>query len=430
MAQTTPKLAFQLNPNLIDTNPPPIPLAASWASLYTPTPSHPLINLAQGVPGAPPPPDFQKRLGEAAADASTTTYGDLRGDEALREGLARDVNAVYETDVQAEEITITAGCNLAFYATMVSLAKAGDEIIVPTPWYFNNEVRPSQISPPVSPLTPHPLQMTLHQLGIHPIPLPCPPPAFLPSPTLCASLITSRTRAIILVSPNNPTGAIYPPELITEFGILAREKGVALVVDETYREFLPAVGQKPHGLFSAKGEEEDWRGYLIQLFSFSKSYAIPGHRLGSIIASLPIQLQIHKTMDCLQICPARPAQVAVAWAIDGTRPWREGVTKELVERARVFRDGMEEAEGWEVMTGGGYFAYVKHPFIGVSSEKVAASLAEKVGVVVLPGTFFGPKFELIDDDRYLRFSIANVGQETLKMVPERLRRMVEIGVKP
>jgi aspartate/methionine/tyrosine aminotransferase len=226
--------------------------------------------------------------------------------------------------------------------------------------------------------------MTLTQLGIIPVALPCLPPTFQPSPALCRTLITAETRAIILVTPNNPTGAIYPASLIKEFADLAREKRIALVIDETYREFMEG---RPHELFCAEAEGEDWRGYLIQLFSFSKcarfvvlfpslivpvayaarhgnnrSYAIPGHRLGALIAPLRFQTQIHKTMDCIQICPARPAQRAVAWAVEGTRSWREGVRAEIQNRAIVFVEVMKDAEGWKVETVGGYFAYVSLSF--------------------------------------------------------------------
>lgn len=107
--------------------------------------------------------------------------------------------------------------------------------------------------------------MTLKQLNIDIVPLPCSPPEFVPSPTLCRTLLSARTKAIVLVTPNNPTGAIYPPELIEEFSMIAKEHGIALVLDETYREFL-GKGKRAHGLF----EKSDWREYLIQLFSFSK----------------------------------------------------------------------------------------------------------------------------------------------------------------
>ncbi|CEQ39352.1 SPOSA6832_00879, partial [Sporobolomyces salmonicolor] len=413
-------LAYQCNPHVAGSAAPPcaivpslsapfprspsitpdsIPLAAQWAAKYTPTHAWPLINLAQGVPGDPPPQEFMLKLAEAAADPQTTGYGDLRGDAGLRRELARDVNTVYgvkegSEPVGEDDIVLTAGCNLAFYSTMIALARPGDEIILPTPWYFNNE-------------------MVLRQLGLTLVSLTCAPPSFLPSPTDAERLITARTRAIVLVTPNNPTGAVCDPERLRGFADLAVKHRVPLVLDETYREFVTG---RPHGLFA----ETEWRSYLVHMFSFSKSYAIPGHRLGALVASPRFLAQINKTLDCLQICPARPAQQAVEWAVEATRPWREEVRAELVQRQRLFRSLLEGTEGWEVETGSGYFAYVKHPFPGASSELVASRLGEHVGVVVLPGTFFSPPFADVHDDRYIRFSIANVSNETLKKVPERL----------
>ena len=127
---------------------------------------------------------------------------------------------------------------------MIALCRAGDEVILPTPWYFNHE-------------------MVLRQLGISLVPLPCRPPSFLPSIELARSLVTDRTRAIVLVTPNNPTGAIYPTILLSAFADLAKEKSIALILDETYREF---VDGRPHDLFT----RPDWRTYLVHLFSFSK----------------------------------------------------------------------------------------------------------------------------------------------------------------
>lgn len=127
---------------------------------------------------------------------------------------------------------------------MLALARPGDEIILPSPMYFNHF-------------------MSIEQLGITLVPLRCQPPSFLPSVEDCADLVTPRTKALVLVSPNNPTGAIYPPDLIRQFAKLAEEKKVALVLDETYRDFLE---EQPHHLFS----DTHWRKYLIHLFSFSK----------------------------------------------------------------------------------------------------------------------------------------------------------------
>ncbi|GAA5857622.1 hypothetical protein JCM8547_004302 [Rhodosporidiobolus lusitaniae] len=409
----TQDLAYSFNPNVQGSAAPPIPLAGLWASKYFPTADAPLLNLAQGVPGDLPPQELLNRLAEAARDPKTTGYGDLRGDVELRRELARDVNEAYgipegQADggesrlVTENDVVLTAGCNLAFYATVLALACPGDEMILPTPWYFNHE-------------------MTLTQLGITLVPLRCSPPSFLPSPSECASLIRrGKTKAIVLVTPNNPTGAVYPEELLREFAELAEREGVPLVLDETYREFVKG---RPHGLFA---DGAQWRKYLIHLFSFSKSYAIPGHRLGALLASPLLLSQISKLLDCLQICPARPAQQALVWAVEGIREWRERVRDELGERQRVFRELMGEVEGWQVETGSGYFAYVKHPFPSFPSQLVAARLGEHVGVVVLPGTFFSPPFEDVGEDRYIRFSIANVSLSTLSLVPARLRHLNDL----
>ncbi|KAK4052052.1 hypothetical protein OIV83_002346 [Microbotryomycetes sp. JL201] len=396
-----------------------------WSESYDPSTNGDLINLAQGVPGAPPPARVLELLAQSSSDPSTTRYGDLRGDSGLREEFCKDVNTVYGADVDSDaENVITSGANLAFAVTVLGLAKTGEEIILPTPWYFNNE-----------------MQMTM--LGIKTVPLVCQAPTFQPDPSTCRRLITNKTRAIVLVSPNNPTGAIYSHELLQEFAALAKEFKIALVLDETYRDFLPE-GYRPHDLFS----DPSWRQYLIQLFSFSKvclgnvdkcslaaleqtnrSYAIPGHRLGSIIGPQPFMQQLHKALDCFQICPARPAQRVLEWSISNTRQWREATRDEILIRQRVFKDVIANEcreTGWKVCVGGGYFAYVMHPFERVSSEEVAKELASKVGVVVLPGTFFSPGFEDVDQDRYLRFSIANVDVDTLRKVPSRLNKLVEM----
>ncbi|GAA6008556.1 hypothetical protein JCM11491_003347 [Sporobolomyces phaffii] len=393
--------AYHFNRSVADSAAPPIPLATQWASAYAPpTPDHKLLNLAQGVPGDPPPTEFLARLARAAQDPATTGYGDLRGDLGLRQELANDVGQTYEGEVSRDDVVITAGCNIAFYSTIIALCQAGDEVILPTPWYFNHE-------------------MVLKQLSIGLVPLAAHPPTFLPSVSLARSLVTPKTKAIVLVTPNNPTGSIYPKELLREFATLAVEKGLALVLDETYRDFVEG---RPHDLFC----DADWRRYMIHLFSFSKSYAIPGHRLGAVVASPTFHQQLAKTLDCLQICPARPAQRVLEWAIEGTREWRTETRRELDRRQELFRESLDTVEGWQVATGSDYFAYVQHPFEGTSSESVARMLASQVGVVALPGTFFSPPFADINEDRYIRFSIANVSTEVLRQVPARLARLNEL----
>ena len=165
-------------------------------------------------------------------------------------------------------------------------------------------------------------------LGVRVVPLLCDAAeGFIPSVADCAALITGRTRAIVLVTPNNPvrsssngdlppifettvyflflqTGAIFPAELLASFAVLAQERGIALVVDETYRDLIPSG--RPHTLFSSPRTSPphasgwEWRANFIQLYSFSKSYCVPGHRLGAIIASPTFLAQVHTVLDCMQ----------------------------------------------------------------------------------------------------------------------------------
>ena len=160
----------------------------------------------------------------------------------MRAAYATDQSSVYNAPITPENIAITAGCNQAFVTTMLAVAQAGDSVLLPTPWYFNHE-------------------MTLKMLGIHAQPLPCSAAAgFVPDVAEAEALLTARTRAIVLVTPNNPTGAVYPPQAIAAFGALCAQRGIWLIIDETYRDFLPDHVGQPHALFAS-----DWRSHVIQL---------------------------------------------------------------------------------------------------------------------------------------------------------------------
>lgn len=382
-----------LNPDLLDTGTPPIPQAQGWARAYDGR-NGPLIDLSQAVPGSPPPAALLQRLGESAAAPELARYGIITGDLVLREAYASETGRIYGTSFSPAEIAITSGCNQAYVVTMMALARAGDNVLLPTPWYFNHE-------------------MTLTMLGVEARPLPCDPAAgFVPDAALAETLIDARTRAIVLVTPNNPTGAVYPPETIAAFAALCARRGLWLVLDETYRDFLPAGAERPHEVFAAS----NWRDSVIGLYSFSKAYAVPGWRLGAITAGEAVIAQIGKVLDCVQISPVRAGQQAVAWGIEGIRDWREGNRREINARADAFRTAMAPLKGWQVLAAGAYFAYVAHPFADIPAAEVVRALVQERGVLALPGPYFGP-----GQERHLRVAIANVGADRIAEIGERLR---------
>jgi aspartate/methionine/tyrosine aminotransferase len=381
-----------LNPNLVDTATPPIPEAQGWARAYAGG-RGPLIDLSQAVPGYPPHPEMLARLSEAAGQPAAAGYGSIFGDADLREAYAAHASSVYGATIRPAETAVTAGCNQAFVIALMALAKAGDAVLLPSPWYFNHE-------------------MTCRMLGIEARPLPCAAEnGFIPDPDVAESLIDDRVRAIVLITPNNPTGAVYPPETLARFAALCRRKGIWLVVDETYRDFLAEAGAPPHGLFGEAG----WGETVIGLYSFSKSYCIPGHRLGAVTAGEDVIAQIGKVLDCVQICPARAGQMALTWAIGALGDWREQNRREIGARAAAFRAAFAQAPDWRIDSIGAYFAYVAHPFRGVAAPQVARKLASERGVLALPGGYFGA-----GQDGHLRVAFANADRAAIAGLPERL----------
>ncbi|MFM8681312.1 MAG: aminotransferase [Alphaproteobacteria bacterium] len=375
----------RVNPLLEGLDAPPIPEARGWVRDYRGE-AGPLVDLSQAAPGSAPPPELLARLAAEAGKAESARYGDIRGDAALREALSADLAARGGGIVRPSEIAITAGCNQAFFVAMLAVARAGDAVLLPVPWYFNH-------------------QTTCELLGIEPRPLPCDAArGFVPDPAAAEALIDERVRAIALVTPNNPTGAIYPPETIAAFAELCRRRGIWLVLDETYADFLPGEGARPHALFAG----DDWRGTVIRLYSFSKAYAVPGHRVGAMFADAATTGQVAKVLDNLQICAPRAAQAALAWAIGALAGWREESRREIVARGEAFARMLATVPGWRIDSAGAYFAYVRHPFPGMPAARVAEKLARERGVLCLPGSFFGP-----GQETHLRIAIANAARETI-----------------
>lgn len=372
---------------------PPIPLCRAWASRYEGA-HGPLLDLTQAVPGYPPHPALLERLAAAAGSPDAASYGPLEGEAPLREALAEDLRASHASNATADDIAITAGCNTAFNLVMTALTAPGDTVLVPTPWFFNH-------------------QMALAMRGVAAVPLPCrAAEGFLPDPEQARSLLGPRTRAIVLVTPNNPTGAVYPPALIERFAVLCRERGLWLVLDETYRDFNPGPA---HALLAAP----DWRDFVVHLYSFSKAYCVPGHRVGAVAAGPILRGALVKAVDNIQICPPRPPQVALAWAVPALRDWRAANRVMIAERAEAFHQALARVPGWQVDAMGAYFAYVRLPPAVPDALRMAEWLAAERGLVTLPGSFFAGT-EDRSQHRHLRLSFANIDAEAIEAVPGRL----------
>jgi aspartate/methionine/tyrosine aminotransferase len=276
---------------------------------------------------------------------------------------------------------------------MATLAGEGDQVILPTPWYFNHK-------------------MWLDMAGVEAVPLPT-GDRLIPDPERASALITPRSRAIVLVSPNNPGGAEYPAEIMRAFYDLARDRGLALIVDETYRDFDSRAG-RPHDLF----EDPDWPDTLIHLYSFSKAYRLTGHRVGAALASAERLAEVEKFLDTVSICPNQLGQRAALWGMRNLRQWLAGERAEILDRRAAILEGFPRLDGWRLLGCGAYFAYAEHPW-PIASDALCQRLVAEAGVLMLPGTMFQPEAEPAAA-RQLRIAFANIDRAGIARLFDRL----------
>ncbi|MFC6687173.1 aminotransferase [Jhaorihella thermophila] len=375
---------------------PPIPQARKWLDGVTFSPERPLINVSQAAPVDPPPRALRQAMADYALNEDAAhLYGPVLGMPELRAALAEDISRHYGGSVAAAQVAITSGCNEAFAAVTMAIAGQGDEIILPTPWYFNHK-------------------MWLDMAGIRAVPLPV-GPDMLPDPDRAARLVTDRTRAIALVTPNNPCGVEYPAELVQAFRDLARSRGIRLIVDETYRDFDSRSGP-PHDLFA----DPAWDEVFVHLYSFSKTYRLTGHRIGALAASPALLEEAEKFLDTVTICPSQIGQFGALWGLRNLGQWVAGERADILDRRAAISDGFGglQARGWRLLGLGAYFAYVEHPF-DMSADELARRLVREAGVLLLPATMFVPEGDPTGA-RQLRIAFANIDRAGIGALFDRL----------
>ena len=367
------------------------PISAAYALADLREGDSELLDLAQAAPQYPPAPVVVEHVAAVARDPRGAMYTDVPGLPALREAFAAEVGRDYRGVVDAADVVVTAGCNQAFSLAVAALAEPGDEIVAPLPYYFNHD-------------------MWLRMTGIRPVYLE-PGPDLVPRAADAEPLITSRTRAIVLITPGNPSGVTVDPAGIAAFAALARRHGIALLIDETYRSFRDTT-EPAHRLFA----DPDWRDTVVSLFSFSKDLALPGYRVGAVVAAPRLNREICKLLDCVAICAPRIGQEAVLAGLAHAQHWRRERAREVAEQRAWFAEAMSgRPGGFELRACGGFFAWIRHPFPERPTEDVVRDLLVRHDTLVMPGTAFLP-----DDRAMIRVSVSNLDRKTIAIFTERL----------
>ncbi len=374
------------------------PISTAYALLDVRADDGRLLDLAQAAPNYPPPPVVNEHLADLVRRGGGSAYTEVPGLPQLREAVAAELSHAYAGAVRAENVVVTAGCNQAFCLVASALAGPGDEVVLPLPYYFNHD-------------------MWLRMNAIVPAYLE-PGADLVPRAADAEALITGRTRAIVLVTPGNPTGVTIGPRGIAEFAELARARGIALVIDETYRSFRD-TSRPAHDLFA----DPAWTTTVVSLHSFSKDLAVPGHRVGAVVASAELNREVCKLLDCVAVCAPRAGQEAVWAGLTGARHWRAARAGDLARQRAWMREVMARRPGgFELLSCGGFFAWVRHPFADRPTAAVVGELVLDHGVLVVPGTAFLP-----DDRRTLRVSVGNADREAIREFATRLEAMRSSG---
>jgi len=374
-------------------HPPPITEVTGWIAGRRPG-GPPLVDLCQAVPAYPSAGGMIGHLKMLLDDPSIARYTPDEGLPEVREAICARYARTYRGQLSPGQLCLTVGASQAFWLAILGLCQPGDEVIIQEPAYFD-----------------HPMALAI--LNIRAIAAPfVPEEKGIPQPATIARLITPRTRAILLVTPSNPTGAVTPPEIIDELYELARDKGIALVLDETYSDFIPG-GVQPHRLF----ERPDWDDHFIHIMSFGKTYALTGFRAGMLAAAGGFISQVLKAQDSMTVCQPRLTQLAVKYGTEHLDQW-VAENRDLMERRHNLLKELFTLPGnpFELVTSGAFFAWVRHPFPDLSGREVARRLVEEAGVLTLPGEVFGPGLT-----RYLRLAFGNITEATIPEAVERFR---------
>jgi len=387
---------YRLCPQIEQVHFPPISEVKGWAAGRADD-GLGVIDLCQAVPDYPPAPELTAWLASLLADPQMSRYSP---DEGLAEVLTV-VCGYYDRKSSARitpaNLCLTIGASQAFWLAIVALCRAGDEVVVQAPYYFDHA-------------------MALDMLGIRAVLAPFDEASRgLPSPAVMSSLITPRTRAILLVTPSNPTGAITPPETLAALYDLARQHGIALVLDETYNEFIPGGG-RPYDLFV----RPSWGDHLIQIASFGKTFALTGYRAGLLAASPDFIHQALKAQDTMAVCQPRITQHAVKFGVERLEGWVAANRAMMTERHDLFRRAFTRpGNPFHLAASGAFFAWVRHPWAGLTGRQAAKRLLDEAAILCLPGEVFGPGLE-----RYLRLAFGNIHADR---IPEAVKRFREIA---
>lgn len=352
------------------------------------------ISLGQGIVRYPPPVEVHDAIQRHLRDDAPNAYAAVDGVPDLRTAIEAKLSQENGVHLGSESrLMVTAGANLAFANAALAILDPDDEVILPSPFYFNHE-------------------MAIELANARPIPAPTLPDYQLDLNRI-QDAISPRTKAIVTVSPNNPTGAVYPDADLRAIDHLCERHGLFHIRDNAYEYFryrIPATKDS----YRTEGAEP----HTISLFSLSKSYGFAAWRIGYMVYPKCLEAALRKIQDTLLICPPTLSQVAATAALRVGRGYPDTQRATIESSRRVFEtqlSALRPRVDFQNTDGAFYF------LVGLPGQtddlEFAKRLVTEHGVATLPGSAFGESNGL-----RLRLSYGAVDSRTAE---EGMRRLAQ-----
>ncbi|OBQ34972.1 MAG: aspartate aminotransferase [Anabaena sp. CRKS33] len=350
------------------------------------------ISLGQGVVHYQPPATVMELLPKFLAEPKNHLYQAVVGLPELLTALGTKLSKFNGIDINEKNaIVVTAGSNMGFINAILAITSPGDEIILNTPYYFNHE-------------------MAIKMAGCHPILVPTDTDYQL-MPLAIAAAITDKTRAVVTISPNNPTGVVYSEMALRQVNQICREKGIYHISDEAYEYFTyNGVKHFSPGAFLNSNQ------YTISLFSLSKAYGFASWRIGYMVIPQHLLTAVKKVQDTILICPPVVSQYAALGALQAKDNYlKDNINAIAQVREIVINELHNLIDLCTITPANGAFYFFLKVHTKMNDLELVKKLIQEYKIAVIPGTTFG-----IEQGCYLRVAYGALPADTAKSGIERL----------
>lgn len=357
------------------------------------TRNHPdTISFGQGIAFYGPPAEALTSVEKNLSNESINRYGPVAGIPELQQALIKKLKVANRIQIdQNNAVVVTAGSNMAFNTAILAITDPDDEVILPTPYYFNHE-------------------MSLTMERCKPILVPCNDDFHLNINKIKSS-ISSKTKAIVTISPNNPSGAVYTKQELLEINALCKQHNIYHISDEAYEDFYYDDYQH----FSAASHATT-QAHTISLFSFSKGYGFAGWRIGYMVIPEHLLPTVKKIQDTILISPPMISQYAAVGALSANTEFLTDKRKAMSLKREMVLNKLNKLTCLKKQpTSEGAFYTLLSIDTKQNDIQLVKTLIEKYGVATIPGSAFG-----IESGCFLRVSYGALSDTEINEGIERL----------